>query len=97
MSLRVLRRAAKDIADAAVWYEDQLAGLGGEFNTAVKAAFRRIETGPARYPFAYGAYRRAILPRFPYTIYYRVLGADVVIYAVMHHSRDPKVLRGRLN
>ncbi len=52
MSLRVLRRAAKDIADAAVWYEDQSAGLGGEFNTAVKAAFRRIESGPTRHPFA---------------------------------------------
>lgn len=26
MSLRVLRRAAKDIADATVWYEDQAAG-----------------------------------------------------------------------
>jgi plasmid stabilization system protein ParE len=63
----------------------------------VKVAFRRIESGPARYAFAYGSYRRAILRRFPYTIYFRVAGADIVIYAVMHHSRDPKVLRDRLN
>jgi plasmid stabilization system protein ParE len=97
MSFRVLPKAARDIAEAAVWYEDQRAGLGLEFNDAVKAAFRRIESGPARYPFAYGSYRRAVLRRFPYTIYYRAASADIVIYAVMHPSRDQKVLRDRLN
>ena len=35
--------AELDAADAAVWYESQLAGLGGDFLDEVEAAFSSLE------------------------------------------------------
>ena len=96
MTVRLLPEAARDIEAAAVWYENAQDGLGSAFRDEVLVALRRIGDGPARYRIAFGDYRRMILGRFPYVVYFRETSDAVLIYAVYHQSCDPKTLKKQL-
>ena len=92
-----LRPAAeRDIAEAMAWYDEQEAGLGDEFLARVDAAFERIIAHPTGYPFTHKTFRRALLGRFPYAVYFREETELLVVFAVYHQRRDPKLLEQRL-
>lgn len=59
-----------DIQAAALWYEDQQAGLGGQFLCELDLVFRRIQENPLQFPSVEGTARRALLHRFPYGVYF---------------------------
>jgi plasmid stabilization system protein ParE len=40
---------------------------------------------------AHGEVRRAVVSRFPYAVFYRIEPKRVVVLAVLHMARDPKV------
>jgi len=44
----------------------------------------------------YKDYRRALVRRFPYAIFYEYTGVKVTVYAFFHASRDPQKWRRRL-
>lgn len=92
----VRRLAASDLADAHAWYDEQRAGLGREFLDEVEAALKRIAEGPLRFPCALGDVRRALVRRFPYSVYFRIRGDDVRILAVVHQHRDPREWKKRV-
>ena len=73
------------------WYEDKRAGLGLEFVAAIHAALRTIGESPERSPvwMANRRYRRVILRRFPYALFYHLREARPEIVAVAHCSRRP--------
>jgi len=48
------------------------------------------------YPKRYRDNRRAALRRFPYLIWYRVEDESVIVLALVHASRDPRLTRERL-
>jgi len=78
--------AADEVREAFEWYEHRRAGLGKEFAQAVDGIIIRIIDNPLAYQRAYKETRRAVLSRFPYAVYYRLVGEDVVIQAV--HGRQ---------
>jgi plasmid stabilization system protein ParE len=41
-------------------------------------------------------YRRGLVRRFPYAIFYEYAGGAVTVYCVFHTSRDPAKWRQRL-
>lgn len=92
----VIRPAAStDIAEAYSWYEAQRAGLGGEFLDAIEEAMARIAHRPLDFPLILGEARRALVRRFPYSIYFRLRREEARIIGVIHQHRDLRVLRGR--
>ena len=95
MTVRLRPEAQRDVQDAARWYEDREAGLGAAVVEEVGAAFRRIDTGPERYPVSYRGLRRALVRRFPYAIYYTDIGNEIVVIAVLHQRRDLEIIGGR--
>ena len=93
----VLRPAAeRDIADAMAWYDAKEGGLGDRFLEQVAATFERVAIRPLGFPLTHGTFRRALVHRFPYTIYFREEGERIVIFAVYHQRRDPMQLGTRL-
>jgi plasmid stabilization system protein ParE len=88
--------AEQDIADGRDWYEGRQDGLGIEFLTAVDEVFDRICETPELYVPEYRAVRRAGLNRFPYIVYYRIVGDSVEVIAVQHGSRHPRQWRSRV-
>lgn len=86
----------QDIADAYGWYEGQRSGLGEEFLTCVEACIETIRRTPAMYAVVHESYRRGLIRRFPYALFYEPVGNRVTVYGVFHTSRDPDKWRQRL-
>jgi len=68
------------------WYEGRRIGLGAAFRKALDETVERIADNPLQFQRARGETRRAILRRFPYAVYFRVAGNDIVVLAV--HGRQ---------
>jgi len=85
------RKVGRDLAGAFAWYEDQRARLGEEYLAAVDATFDAIERIPEMFRRVHGEVRRANVSRFPYAVFYRVDPTSVVVLAVLHTARDPKL------
>ena len=87
--LHVEKQASTDIAIAALEYEDQRLGLGLDFLDKIDALFARIVQSPFQFPCVEGDVRRALMPRFPYGIYFVPEAKWVVVRAVLHLHRHP--------
>ena len=92
----VVRQQAKaDIRQAARWYERQRGGLGRAFVQHIDALLGRVRLNPMQYQIVHREVRRAIPRRFPYGVFYRIDGADVLVFAVVDLHRDPSVWQDR--
>jgi len=87
---RVSLRAAADadLADARAWYDDQRPGLGDEFLASIAAALTRLEQNPEQFPVYYRDFRRVLVERFPYKIFFRMQADAVIVFRVMHAASD---------
>ena len=91
-----LRKAARaDIAEAFRWYEARSTGLGFEFLRAVRVALAGVERAPEQYPLALDDIRKALVPRFPYVVYFAAHSRGLSVIAVMHGRRDPRRWQSR--
>ena len=86
----------QDINDACAWYEGRRAGLGEEFLSCVDACIQAICRMPVMHAFVFENYRRGLVRRFPYTVFYEYENDTVTVYCVFHNSRDPQKWRERL-
>ncbi|MEO8187837.1 MAG: type II toxin-antitoxin system RelE/ParE family toxin [Burkholderiaceae bacterium] len=93
MSLPVVYRpqVGRDLAVGFGYYEGQSKGLSERFLTAIGSAFDTIERYPQMFTPVHGEVRRALLSQFPYGVFYRVESKRVVVLAVLHTARDPRI------
>ena len=94
--LVIAPEAERDIAEAYRWYEQRRAGLGEEFLGCVDACVQSIARSPELHPPVHENYRRVLVRRFPYAVFYDSLSGRVTVYGVFHTSRDPEKWRQRL-
>lgn len=71
LEVRLRPEAEQDLADAAAWYEEQRQGLGHEFLDEVLTILSSIAEAPLMYPDVHRNTRRAIINRFPFSVYFR--------------------------
>lgn len=95
MKSRVPSVVEQELADAAIWYEDQQGGLGVEFLAEYRNRLHQIEEDPERFPrletlSVDRPIRRCRLARFPYVIVYEVLATEFVVLAIAHLHREPR-------
>jgi toxin ParE1/3/4 len=95
-TLLILPEAVEDIAEARRWYDEALTGLGERFLSQVDDCIRRIQTYPDLYERVYKQYRRAMVRRFPFVVFYEVSADRLVVYSVFHTAQDPNKWRKRL-
>ena len=96
MKIEIDDRAAREVEDAAAWYENKAAGLGAGLVDAFEQAVREIEQFPNAWHPLGGRLRRYRLARFPYGIIYRAQDDTLLIVAFAHHSRRSRYWRDRL-
>lgn len=96
IDLVIAPEAEQDIMDAYSWYEDRRIGLGEEFVSCVDACIQAICRMPKMYTVVHENYRRGLVRRFPYAVFYEYANDTVTVYAVFHSGRDPKKWRQRL-
>ena len=92
----LLPEAKRDIASAYAWYEEQVLGLGLEFIRCLEAILLAIHRHPLMYPLVHESYHRALMRRFPYSIFYEVESNQAIVYGVFHCSQDPRKWKARL-
>lgn len=88
-TVQLREEAELDLSDAATWYELQQIGLGHQFLGNVSSLLHSIPEHPLQYPTIHKNIRRALLPQFPFGIYYSIEESYIIVYAVMHASRHP--------
>ncbi len=95
MRLELHPEARAELRSAALWYDEQRSGLGGEFIAEVSAALVRIGEAPESYPAwprtraAGPSIRKATIQRFPYVIAFEKHEQHVLVLAVAHAKRRP--------
>ncbi len=91
--LLVRPEAEQDLAAARDWYERKRSGLGGIFLDEVAVAMRELEHDPERAHLYFRNFRRVLLRRFPYKVFYQVFAERIVVFRVLHakqeHERGP--------
>ena len=95
--LRIVPEAVADLTDAYLWYEQRRPGLGEEFLGCVDACINLIRRNPELFEVVYEDYCRALVRRFPYSLFYEYAGDAVILHAVLHAAQDPEKWRRRLN
>jgi plasmid stabilization system protein ParE len=88
-------QALEDARAARRWYEEQKPGLGARFSEAIDDAIERIASHPQSFRALHGDIRRAVVRQFPYGVYFRTHGSELVVIAIMHGRRHPRRWRSR--
>lgn len=89
--------AEADVTEAYRWYEARSIGLGEQFLSSVEARVSSIAREPLLYSRVFGTFRRALLRRFPYAIFFEHTEERIVVFAVFHTARDPEKWRERVS
>ncbi len=94
--VRLRADAESDLRAAMAWYEAEREGLGEELLADVDRVLAKMSERPASFPLVVPPFRRALLVRFPYAIYFRDTEDSVQVFAVFHARRDLRELRRKL-
>ncbi|PCH59906.1 MAG: recombinase [Gammaproteobacteria bacterium] len=90
MKLRYTERAKDDIELAFVWYERQRRGLGFEFLDCVENAVKPIKVSPEIYMMVHSNFRRSVIRRFPFSVFYTIETTEIVVHSVFDNRQDPE-------
>ena len=95
--VRIAPEAEAELGAAALWYESKCAGLGADFLAAIDAALERIAENPLAAPMWQAGlpYRRHLVWRFPFLVFFTVSDEAVEVLAVAHAKRRPGYWRNR--
>jgi len=97
MIVRFHPEADKELRESQTWYAQQRLGLDAEFMRCVDEAICRIRNNPNSFPVALRQSRKAMVKRFPYTLYFVVGESEIMILAVFHTRRNPKAWKRRVD
>jgi toxin ParE1/3/4 len=81
-------RAEADLRDGRNWYENQRTGLGEEFLVETANTIKLLLHNPELRSEYYRGFRRILLRRFPYKLFYRLEGKRIIVFRVLHARRD---------
>lgn len=92
---RFVAEARREFLAEVVYYNGAQPGLGARFTKAVEEAAARASAFPLAGSPAIANTRRVVVSGFPFSLFYRPEGDDIVIFAVSHHARRPGYWAGR--
>jgi toxin ParE1/3/4 len=93
--LRLTHAARQDLRAARDWYQEHAPHVDERLRQSMRETLERIARQPTLYALVHQGVRRAPVPRFPYSIFYRVSGDTILVVAILHQARDPRVWRER--
>jgi toxin ParE1/3/4 len=91
-------QAVEDIVEAAAWYEAHASGLGEQLIDEILSATHRAQENPQLFRIVRreGNVRRVLTKRFPYRIFFSVVGETLYVHAVLHGARHDRRWTERL-
>ena len=95
-ALRFTPEIEEDVISAYAWYEHKSQGLGEDFIRIFDSAVSEIAHNPRLSTQLDHGFRRRLLRRFPYAIYYTFQDETIIIFGLFHCARDPLLIRSNL-
>jgi plasmid stabilization system protein ParE len=97
MIRRVIIRpeAKRDLCEAKNWYQNISPDLKRDFIRRVDDAITLAQERPLAFQLVHRTFRRILVHRFPYALFYDAGEDRIVVVAVLHQARDPELLEGR--
>jgi len=95
-TLRFLPEVEDDAISGYSWYETKSPGLGEEFLRMFYACAGDIPRNPLLYPKVHNEFRRCLLRRFPYAVYFIINNEQVIVTGLFHGARDPRAVASML-
>lgn len=98
MGVELREEARRELLEAIAWYEEDYPGRGRRFYRAVMGELRRIGEAPHTFP----RWRRsrdvrvAVVPRFPYSLFFVIDEDGPRVYAVAADKRRPGYWKNRI-
>jgi len=89
--------AQADIGSVIQWYDLIDPKLALRFRLEMRTTLRRITHLPHAFPIVANVFRRSVLNRFPYSVYYSVQLDVINVRAVLHQRRGAPVWLDRSN
>lgn len=92
--IRLAPEAARELHEAAIWYESHQAGLASRFLDEFDSLLPQIRQNPAAFPCLADIpadldVRRALMTRFPYALVFLETQNELRVVAVAHGKRRP--------
>lgn len=94
--LRITTAAEDDLEMIFQRYEGQRPGLGTKFMERFHACAKRVVESPEMFAKVSGDFRRAMLRKFPYAVFYEFAHDEVTIHGVLHTARDSSAWQSRI-
>ena len=95
-SVVVQPEATQEIDDAFGWYENKEPGLGFRFLHNLEISYAAIARRPEIFQPVQGGFRRALMRKFPYAVFFEFDEKLAVVHSVFHCSRNPVEWQSRL-
>jgi plasmid stabilization system protein ParE len=95
LEIIVSREARSDIAEGATEYRAISHALSERFGEELERVYSYVSEYPEMYPVVYKNFRRALLHKFPYSVFYTVERFNILIVGVVHQSRDESTWKRR--
>lgn len=95
--LIIRKRAENQINEAYDWYENKKSNLGNDFLTSIEDSLMTIEKDPEAFQLKYKNIRAIYTKHFPYGVFYFQNKSDIIVIAVFHLSRNPKLWKKLTN
>lgn len=89
-NLFVSKKALNQITKAAIWFDEQQAGLDVLFLNEIDKNFLFIEKNPLKCQVRYKEVRIRFLKKFDFGIHYLLEEKNIFILAVFHTSQSDK-------
>ncbi|MDA3923472.1 MAG: type II toxin-antitoxin system RelE/ParE family toxin [Kiritimatiellae bacterium] len=84
------QRARFEIELTVSWYEQQQRGLGLRFLDAVENTIDQISNHPLLYMVIYKKFRRCLLRKFPFSVFYTIENELIIIHSIFDNRQDPR-------
>jgi plasmid stabilization system protein ParE len=95
-SVVVQPEAAQETDDAFGWYEEKEPALGFRFLHDLETACAATARRPEIFQRVRGGFRRALMRKFPFAVFFEFDEKLAVVHPVFHGSRNPVEWQSRL-
>lgn len=88
MKVKFTESAKNDLDELRSWYYEINPKLVIKLNKELKTKLSRVKSNPEIYTIKYKELRSFKINRFPYLLYYKVVGELLYVVAIIHTKRD---------
>lgn len=89
-TVRYKAAAAAEVVNAIAWYAQPEINQASAFLRELERTEAHLATNPELYQRVEDDTRRAVLRRFPYSLFYVIEGNEVIVLACMHQHQKPR-------